>query len=153
MTGSPRFLSALALVAATAACAAAPRPALVATNTGCYALFATGWQGGVTAATGLRGLPPYVALDATPVGPRGRRIVVQATWQGVGPNPEWASWRVEGRELVLTFLGSTGTLEVALRPTPDGYSGDGVTPLRHGVPPVHVTLANSSCVGLRAGAA
>jgi hypothetical protein len=152
MLGS-RFLSSLAVVAVTAACAAAPRTARVATSTGCYSLFAADWYGAVTAATGLRGLPSHVALDATPVGPRGRRVVVPAAWQGAGPNPEWASWRVEGPGLVLTFLGSTGTLEVALRPTPDGYSGASVTPLRRGVPPVRVTLATSSCVGLRAGAA
>ena len=148
-----RSLSSLALLAATVACAAAPRTARVATTSGCYALFAADWHGAVTAATGLRALPSYVALDATRVGPRRRRLIVPATWQDVGPNPEWASWRVEGRELVLTLSGSTGTLEVALRPTPDGYSGEGVTPLRHGVPPVHVTLATSSCVGLRAGSA
>jgi hypothetical protein len=144
-----RFLASLALLAATAACAAASRPGRLATNTGCYALVAVDWHGAVAAATGLRALPPYVALDATPVGTRGRRLIVPATWQGVGPNPEWASWRVEGRDLVLTFLGAAGTLEVALRPTPDGYSGEGITPLRNGVPPVRVTLATSSCVGLR----
>jgi len=145
-----RFLPALVLLAATAACAAAPRPARVATRVACYALFAPDWHGAVTAATGLPALPSYVALDTTPVGPRGRRLIVSGMGQGVGQNPEWASWRVEGPQLVLTFLGPTGTLEVALRPTPDGYSGESVTPFRHAVRPVHVTLVSSSCPGLRA---
>jgi hypothetical protein len=148
-----QFVSSLALLAATAACAAAPRNAPVSTDAGCYALFAPDWYGAVTAATGLPALPSYVALDPTPVGPRGRRLILPATWQRVGPNPEWASWREQGGGLVLTFLGSTGTLEVALRRTLDGYSGETVTPLRRAVRPVHVTLATSSCVGLRAGAA
>jgi len=146
-----RLLAALALLGAGAC--AVPRTAQVVPNTGCYALFVVDAYGAVTAATGLRALPPYVALDATPVGVRGHRLIVPATWQGVGPNPEWATWRDEGRGLVLTFLGSTGTLDVALHPTQDGYRGEGVTPLRHAVPPVQVTLVSSSCVGLRPGAA
>ena len=146
-----RLLAALALLGAGAC--AVPRTAQVAPNNGCYALFVVDAYGAVAAATGLRSLPPYVALDATPVGVRGHRLIVPATWQGAGPNPEWASWRDEGRGLVLTFLGSTGALDVALHPTQDGYRGEGVTPLRHAVPPVQVTLVSSSCVGLRPGAA
>ena len=144
-----RFLCCVTLAATTAACAAPPRPAAVAANTGCYALFATDQYGAVTTATGLPALPPYVALDATPVGVHGRRLIVPATWQAVGPNPEWASWRVQGPGLVLTFLGPTGSLEVAVRPTPDGYSGESITPLPHGVPPVLVSLEPSGCAGLR----
>ena len=152
MTTSPSpLLASLVLLSATAC--AAPRTAQVVPNTGCYALFVVDSYGAVAAATGLRALPPFVGLDATPVGVRGHRLIVPAAWQGVGPSPEWASWRDEGRGLVLTFLGSTGTLDVALHPTQDGYRGEGVTPLRHAVPPVQVTLVAASCVGLRPGAA
>lgn len=146
-----RFVCSLALVTATAACTAISRTAEPAANTGCYALYATDQYGAVTAATGLPGLPPYVALDATPVGVRGRRLILPVTWRGVGPSPDWASWRVEGHGLVLSFLGSTGSLDVSLRPTPDGYRGESVNPLPHAVPPVLVTLVNSSCVGLPPG--
>jgi hypothetical protein len=147
-----RVLSSVAVVTATAACAAAPRSAEVPPVSGCYALHVPDWYGAVSAATGLRSLPSYVKLDATPNGVRGRRILLPATWQEGGSNPAWASWRVEGRYLVLSFLGSAGTLEMALRRTVDGYTGETVTPFPRGLPPVHVTLAASSCVGLRAGA-
>jgi hypothetical protein len=147
------FLSSIAMVTATTACAAVPRSAEVVPSTGCYALYASDMYGAVTAATGLPGLPPYVALDATPAGVRGRRLIVPATWQGVGPSPDWASWRVQGRGIALSFLGSTGSLEVLLQPTRDGYRGESVTPFPHGVPPVLVTLVTSSCVGLPPGAA
>ena len=146
-----RFLGSVALLAATTACAAAPRTARLAPASGCYALHVVDWHGALAAATGLPGLPAFVALDNVTVGPRGNRLVVPAAWQGAGPNPEWASWRNEGGALVLIFLGSRGTLEVELRPTPDGFSGEGITPLRGGVPPVRVMMATSSCVGLQAG--
>ena len=94
-----------------------------------------------------------MALAPAASGPRGHRLTVPAAWQSVGPNPEWASWRNENGGLILTFLGPRGTLEIALRPTPDGLAGDGITPLQGGVTPVRVMMATSSCVGLRGGAA
>lgn len=145
-----RSLGSVALLAVTAACAAAPRTARVGTHAGCYALIVADWHGAVAAATGLRTLPNYVALDTMALGPRGYRLIVPPAWQGAGPNPEWASWRYDGSALVLTFVGSAGILEVQLHPTPEGFGGEGVTPLRNTVPPVRVTLATSSCVGLRA---
>lgn len=151
MTGASRWLSAL-VVAAGAACAPAPGSEDVAPNTGCYALYASDMYGAVTATTGLPALPPYVALDATPVGVRGRRLIVPVTWQGVGPSPDWATWRVDHSGLVLTFVGSSGSLEVVLQATQDGYRGHSVAPLPRSAPPVLVTLVNSSCVGLKPGA-
>jgi len=152
VTGASRFLSALAVATAAAACASAPRSGDVAPNTGCYALYASDMYGAVTAATGLPALPPYVALDATTVGVHGRRLIVPVTWQAVGPSPDWASWRVDRSGLVLTFVGSSGSLVVALQATTDGYRGHSVTPLQRGAPPVLVTLVNASCVGLLPGA-
>jgi hypothetical protein len=146
------FLSCVAAVTATAACAVAPRNTQIPPLSGCYALHVADWYGAATAATGLRALPSYVELDPTPVGIRGRRLRLPATWQEPGLNPHWASWRVEGHELVLSFLGSGGTLEMALRRTMDGYTGETVTPFPHALPPVHVTLVTSSCAGIRAGA-
>lgn len=148
-----RCLSLLPLLAVIAACAAGPRPGRIATDSGCYSLFVADWDGALSAATGLPGLPGYVALDSTPAWPRGRRLRVPPSWQNTWPNTEWASWRFEGLGLVLTFLGSSGTVEVALRQTPGGYAGETVTPFRHAIPPVQVELVPSSCVGLRAGAA
>lgn len=142
-------------VAATllAACASGPHPAPVTTETGCYALFAADRERAIARTTGLRALPPFVGLDVTPVGVRGRRLILPASWQAVGPNPEWATWRFEGHGLILSFVGFAGTLEVALRRTPEGYAGESITPLPHGIPPVRVTLAFSSCTGLTGGAA
>jgi hypothetical protein len=148
-----RFASSLAVLAAAAACAATSRPAPALATAGCFALEATDINGALFVATGLRALPPYVALDGTAMGVRGRRVLVPPTWQGVGPNPDWASWRVQGRTIVLSFVGSAGSLEVVLHPTPDGFSGESVTPLRNGLPPVLVTLTASTCVGLRPGGA
>jgi hypothetical protein len=148
---SCRFLSFLALTAAVAACAANPRSSAPLVTAGCFALQATDINGSLYLATGLRGLPPYVVLDGTEMGVRGRRLLVPPTWQGAGPNPDWASWRVQGRTIVLSFVGTAGSLEVVLRPTPDGFSGESVTPLRNGMPPVLVTLAASNCAGMRPG--
>jgi len=146
-----RRLAALGWMAA-AACATPSPSDEAAPITGCYALYASDMYGAVTSATGLPALPPYVALDATPVGVRGRRLIVPVTWQGVGPSPDWASWRVEGHGLVLTFVGTAGSLVVSLRATQEGYRGHSVNPFPRGVPPVLVTLVNTGCVGLVPGA-
>jgi hypothetical protein len=131
-----------------AACASGPHPAPLTTDSGCYALFAADREGAIVRTTGLRALPSFVGLDVTPVGVRGRRLILPATWEAVGPNPNWATWRFEGRELILTFVGFSGTLEVGLRRTPDGYAGETITPLPRGIPPVQVTLAFTTCTGL-----
>lgn len=130
------------------ACASGPHPAPLTTDTGCYALFAADREGAIARTTGLRALPSYVGLDVTPVGVRGRRLILPATWEAVGPNPNWATWRFERGGLILTFVGFSGTLEVALRRTPDGYTGETITPLPRGILPVQVTLAFTSCTGL-----
>ena len=148
---SLRCASSLAVMVALAACAANPHPAPALATAGCFALEATDVNGSLFVATGLRSLPPYVVLDATEMGVRGRRLLVPPTWQGAGPNPDWASWRVQGRTIVLSFVGTAGSIEVVLRPTPDGFSGESVTPLRNGMPPVLVTLAVSNCAGMRPG--
>ena len=134
------------------ACATGPHPAPVTTETGCYALFAADREGAIARTTGLRALPSFVGLDVTPVGVRGRRLILPANWQGVGPNPDWATWRFENHGLVLSFVGFSGTLEVALRRTPEGYVGETITPLPYGIPPLQVTLAFSTCTGLTGGA-
>ena len=148
---APRLRSLVPLLAVTAACAPAPGPGEVATANGCFALFVANWTDAVAAAIGLRALPPYVALDVAPFGIRGRRIIVPATWEDVGSGTEWASWRVQGRDLVVAFRGSRGTLEFALHRTVTGYVGEDVTPHRFGTPPVQMTLTASSCAGLRPG--
>ena len=148
-----RFLTLLSLLAVIIACASGLRPGRITTDSNCYSLVVADWHGALLAATGLRALPEYVALDSTPSGVRGRRLRVPPSWQNAGPSPDWASWRVEGRGLVLTFLGPSGTVEVALRQTPNGYVGETVTPFRHATPAVQVALAPSTCVGLRDGAA
>lgn len=148
-----RCYAGLSLLVAAAACAAGPGTARVSLVPGCYSLYAADWDATVASATGLRGLPPYVELDTTSLGVRGRRLVVPPAWQGAGPNPQWASWRSAGSGVVLSFQGFAGTLEVSLRRTEEGFSGEGVTPLRGAPDPVQVILARSSCVGLRAGAA
>src|SRR3989338_6400114 len=66
-----RFLSRVALLAATAACAAAQRTAVGGPTAGCYSLMVADWDRTVAAATGLPGLPNYVALDPAASGPRG----------------------------------------------------------------------------------
>ena len=52
-----RFLSRVALLAATAACAAAQRTAVGGPTAGCYSLMVADWDRTVAAATGLPGLP------------------------------------------------------------------------------------------------
>jgi hypothetical protein len=142
----------LPLYAAAAACATAPRPGAVTADAGCFSLIVDDRYGALWDATGLRDLPALIALDSTPVGPRGRRILVPPTWRDGVPNVAWASWRFEGVGLVLTFLGPSGTVEMAFRRTLRGYVGETVTPFRHALPPVEAGLVPSSCGGLRAAA-
>src|SRR3989304_378810 len=82
-----RFLSRVALLAATAACAAAQRTAVGGPTAGCYSLMVADWDRTVAAATGLPGLPNYVALDPAASGPRGHRLTVPAARPSGGPDP------------------------------------------------------------------
>ena len=133
------------------ACAPGNRAAQPAPDVGCFALIIDDQYGALSMATGLRVFPAFIGLDSTPVGPRGRRLRVPATWLEPGLNPEWVSWRFEDVGLVLTFIGPSGTVEVALRRTPAGYSGETATPFPHALPPVQVGLRPSSCAALPPG--
>jgi hypothetical protein len=138
----------LPLFAVSLACATGPKSGTITADTGCYALVVADWYGSLATATGLGALPPYVALDSAPAGIRGHRLRVPPIYQTAGPNPDWATWRFDRAGLVLTFLGSAGTVEVLLHQTPTGYAGETVTPFPRALPPVSVRLAPSACAGL-----
>jgi hypothetical protein len=146
-----RFRTLLPMLA-VAACATALRSGQIASEGGCFSLLVADRYGALSAATGLRELPAYVALDSTPAGPRGRRLLVPPTSEDAALNTAWATWRFEGVGLVLTFVGPNGTVQMALRRAPHGYFGETVTPFRHASPPVEAGLIPTSCAGLRAGA-
>lgn len=114
----------------------------------CYILGVTDFEGSVAAASGLSGLPPYVALEDAPLGPRGRRLGLPPAWQHASPYVDWAWWHLEGSQLVLSFRGPRGMVEVALRRAGSGYLGDVVTPLPSGIRPAQVMLEPSSCQGM-----
>ncbi len=114
----------------------------------CFILAVTDFAGAVAAASGLSGLPPYIALGDAALGPRGRRLLLPPVWQHASPYVDWAWWRNNGAQLVLSFRGPRGTVEVALRRAGSGYIGEVVTPLPRGIRPAQIMLEPSSCEGM-----
>lgn len=120
---------------------------------GCYALYADNWPAPVAEETGLRSLPPFIALD-TAAGVRGHRVIVPDTWEPEDATRRSATWSVGGTgaaSLVLNFLGPSGDFTAELHASEDGYIGEGVGLARgRAVWPsqVQVSLVPASCAGL-----
>jgi hypothetical protein len=142
----------LALLACALGCVK-PHPGGLAVVPGCYALYVENWPAPVAVETGLRSLPPFIALDTT-AGVRGHRVVVPDTWEPDDPNRRSATWSVGGagsESLVLNFLGPSGDFTAALQPSGDGYIGEGVGLTRNGSrwpSEVHLSLVPTICAGL-----
>jgi hypothetical protein len=147
-----RAAGGLALLACALGCVA-HHPGGIAVVPGCYGLYVEEWPAPVAVETGLRSLPPFIALDTT-AGVRGHRVIVPDTWEPEDPNRRSATWSVGGAgsaSLVLNFLGPSGDFTAALQPSGDGYIGDGVGLTRNGArwpSEVPLSLVPSTCAGL-----
>lgn len=148
-----RFAGRLALLGFAVGCAAR-HPGSLAVVPGCYALYADDWPAPLAVETGLRSLPPFIALDTAMTGPRGHRVIVPDSWEPEDPNRRSAAWSVGGAgstSLVLNFLGPAGDFTAALQPSGDGYIGEGVGLTRGGAlwpSQVHLSLVPTTCAGL-----
>ena len=140
-------------------CAAMPQLAPVTIVPGCYAVNADNWPPAVQASTGLSGLPSFIGLDTAVAGPRGRTVVVPASWSAPSPHNRSAYWTEENHgnrpaSLVLIFVGPVGDFVANMEASREGYAGEGIALARGAAdraPQVQVSLGAIGCEGLRFG--
>jgi hypothetical protein len=146
-----QVLPLLAVLSALVGCAR-PAPVASASPIGrCFDLQFVDWEGALSRTTGLRGLPPTLALDSTAAGAAGLRVRLSQAWRNAGPIPEWITWRPLERGIVLRFQGHTGAVEVLLQRAGQGYSGESVIaePVMRNV---RFELYPAACAGIGGGA-